>query len=871
MRIMRRLLSERKGLFATNLGLRLVKDLLPFIGPILVGIAVDLLSGTDRSFLGISLTTNDVRSIVIVAIAMGALAVLKVIFGYVHTLVAAHMGRHVVEAARRDLAEASMQMALDRRRSFNTGDLLDRSLADTKGLRTFTQNVIIRLISNTVRAIVPLTLMFSIDPVMALIVLAVIPLQSGLSGLLQRRLQRETRDARARESEHTSSVKEAIDGWNSLASVSGQDWVTKELKATASASEDAKIVKKRTTASISAVINLFTALGIASLYGIGGWRIIESGALDGTGDVAAGALTLGTLTTFIGVAKKTYAPFQAYTKIVSSYRTGLVNLERIAEVLEAPMVDQRRNGPELTVTDGEITLRDVSFSYKEGDTPTLRQLSGTIPGNSLTVITGSSGAGKTTLLRLLMGLDVPDAGAINIDGQDINIAKLSSVQQAVVLVPQEPMLFTGTLAENLLLGHPDVSTEDLLSACHRAGLLEMVRELPDGLGTALGSGRHVLSGGQLRRMAIARALLRKPAVLLLDEPTAGLDDVHSAQVLETLREIGERTTVVMVSHRRGPLEASDHHLILHDGVWTKAEAAASTAAFSLDDWLLFPGGDGEQLNGSAGTANGHTSNGVTGPANGTPGEPGSNGASNALLPHPLDDHVVGLSALGRPISINSLDHKDAKTRLMMVGGHRADTSRAQGFLPRLMAAVAAQAENTVTGAAKQADVAVATIRNLNPDSAWVSDHRTALGVNLAADHRERLSVETRVFHDALDAWATDLIIDVAQSPRELPTAADVEIRFHYVPASDGSAPGWLTRTALDVGQRLKDSRHTSHITLTPGLPESVTAVRGIPLIELTSTNDPDLTTERESLEALVEATLATYEAVAAAEQEPAGV
>ena len=295
MRIMRRILAERKGLFAGNLGLRLVKDLLPFVGPILIGIAVDLLSGTDRSPLGFKLTSNDVRSLVIVAVAMGVLAVAKTVFGYIHTIVAAHMGRHVVEAARRDLAEASMQMALDRRRRFNTGDLLDRSLADSKGLRSFTQNVIIRIISNTVRAVVPLYLMFDIDPVMALIVLAVIPLQSGFSGMLQRRLQRQTRDARSREATHTSAVKEAIDGFNSLASVSGQDWAASELQTTAAASEEAKITKKHTTASISAVINLFTALGIAACYGIGGWRIINSGVLDEGGTTASGALTLGAL------------------------------------------------------------------------------------------------------------------------------------------------------------------------------------------------------------------------------------------------------------------------------------------------------------------------------------------------------------------------------------------------------------------------------------------------------------------------------------------------------------------------------------------------------------------------------------------------
>ena len=301
MRIMARLLAERKPLFFGNLALRLIKDVLPFLGPILIGIIVDLLSGTDRSLFGIELSQNDVRSIVIVAIFMAGLAVAKTILSYANTIVSAHLGRHVVQAARRDLADASMRMALDERRRFNSGDLLDRCLADSKGLRSFTQNVIIRMISNTVRAVFPVVYMFTIDPLLAVIVLIVIPIQSSVSGLLQRRLQRQTHEARAREASHTSAVKEAIDGWNNVASVGGQDWAAQGIHRTASASEDAKLVKKHTTASISAVISICTAFGIAAVYAIGGWRIISSGVLDGT--AAEGALTLGTLTAFIGVAK----------------------------------------------------------------------------------------------------------------------------------------------------------------------------------------------------------------------------------------------------------------------------------------------------------------------------------------------------------------------------------------------------------------------------------------------------------------------------------------------------------------------------------------------------------------------------------------
>ena len=874
---MTRLLAERKGLFAGNLALRLVKDLLPFLGPILVGMVVDLLSGVagrDRNLLGIELTQNDVRSIVVIALFMGGLALAKAAVGYAHTIAAAHMGRHVVQAARRDLADAAMQMSLDERRRFNSGDLLDRCLADSKGLRGFTQNVIIRVISNTVRAVFPVVYMFMIDSLLAVVVLAVIPVQSSISAILQRRLQRQTHDARSREATHTSAVKEAIDGWNNVASVGGQEWAAKGINATAAASEDAKIVKKHTTASISTVISLCTAFGIAAVYAIGGWQIVSSGVLDGTGNVAEGALTLGTLTAFVGVAKKTYAPFQAYTKIVSSYRTGLVNLERIADVLDAPMIDPRHDGPDLTIDRGEITLENVSFTYDDGEQPTLRALTGSIPGSSLTVITGSSGAGKTTLLRLLLGLDVPDTGSVSIDGQDINEAKFSSVQAAIVLVPQEPVLFTGTLSENLLLGLEGSSTKHLLQACDRAGLLETVRKLPKGLETEVGSGKHMLSGGQLRRMAIARALLRQPAILLLDEPTTGLDVQNSMLILNTLRRISDHTTVVMVSHRSEPLKASDHHLILSDGGWMNsvdhyaavAAAAASVtriqentthAGFGMpmpvDERLAkalstvplnteLAASDGQSI--GNGNGNGATSNGTTSNLDALR----SGRRRDPLMRHEqLDFQVLALSAMGRPIMFGGVDSSVATTRLMLVSGQRSLLHPITGIASAIFARAVAD---------DSATAAIASIEDVNPDGEFSPRRSTALGVDITTDHRARSAVETRAWHTAMDEWFTDLVVDMAANPALLDDPYDVEVVVRFTPDADGQPSGETADFARRIRTHLDDSACSYRVTMAASLVGSLTEVRAIPVVELTasSPNDPTM------VQATIVAVVAIYRA-----------
>lgn len=844
--ILRRFLSERKTLFFSVLGLRLFKDLLPFQGPILAGLAVDLLSGYDRSLYGYQFAAQSVNAIVIVAGTMVALAIVKAVVGYIHTMVSAHLGRHVVEAARRELADAAMQMALDERRRFNSGDLLDRCLSDSKGLRGFTQSVVIRIISNTVRAVYPVTLMFMMDPIMSLVVLAVIPIQSGSSAVLQWRLKRQTREARSREAIHTSAVKEAIDGWSSVASVGSQDFVASELRSTASASEDARIVKKRTTASIGAVINTFTSLGIAACYAIGGWRIIQSGVLSGE-TLAEDAFKVGTLVTFIGIAKKTYAPFKAYTSIIGSYREGIVNLERIADVLDAPIQDPRSDSPKLAISSGQFHLDDVHFSYDDDDDAILRGLTGTIPGHAMTVVTGSSGAGKTTLLRLLMGLDVPKKGAVYIDGQDINEVQLKSLRQSIALVPQEPMLFSGSLAENLTLGYAGATDEAMLDACHQAGLIPMVKALPRGLDTPVGSGRHILSGGQLRRMAIARALLRQPGILLLDEPTTGLDQEHSEQVLDTLRRISADTTVIMVSHRRDPLAASDHHLILRDGSWSSSEASDDGA---LKDGIglsnLTSLGTADAPVGhrpAAATANGVRTNVTATRSNGAR----SRGERSATVGH----QVIGLSAMGRPITLNAVDDSTATSRVVIVGGHRAYSAPVDGIPLEVFSSVLGD---------QNLGIALAAIETINPDGPWSEANHSALGVDLSNDHTERLSTEVRTLQDTIREWKAEVVIDVARVSPDSPDAPDTLVRVLYPTAGKADAM-WVNTVVTEIERRLKGSRFSYLVTAVDADPGTLPNALQVPVIELSAVQSSAGPLSERSRAALLAASAAVCRAV----------
>jgi hypothetical protein len=228
--------------------------------------------------------------------------------------------------------------------------------------------------------------------------------------------------------------------------------------------------------------------------------------------------------------------------------------------------------------------------------------------------------------------------------------------------------------------------------------------------------------------------------------------------------------------------------------------------------------------------------------------------------------VLGLSAAGRSVVIDSIDTRNSRKRLMVVAGHRSNTIRPRGFLSRMLASVAAEAGVGIAECTAQSKVAVAGIKDINPDAAWNTGQRTLLGVDIVGDHADRLSVETRILHDALEAWHADLVLDVAQTANRLTTGADIEITLHFVPEPDGSVPHDIATLGIDIGRRLKESPATSHIALMPCLPTSLTAATGLPLIELTASHAGNDATSEHGLDALLEAAGAVYQSIAVAPQ-----
>jgi ATP-binding cassette, subfamily B, bacterial len=295
--------------------------------------------------------------------------------------------------------------------------------------------------------------------------------------------------------------------------------------------------------------------------------------------VTGGRMTLGRLLVVLAYLSSLYGPIRALARLARTLARGAASRERILEVLDSGEVVPEAPDPVPAAPPRRgLAVRGVWFGYTEG-VPVLRHLDLEVAAGERVCVVGPTGAGKSTLLALLLRFYDPAGGAIELDGTDLRDLELASLRRQFALVPQDPWVLDGTIADNVAFGRSPWGGsggtsrmdrglppgERLVAAGELAGLNEVVSRLPDGWGSRMGEGGVRLSGGQRRRVALARAILRDASVLLLDEPTSGLDAASERDVLDALDRAAEGRTVLSVSHRLGLAARSDRVVVLDGG------------------------------------------------------------------------------------------------------------------------------------------------------------------------------------------------------------------------------------------------------------------------------------------------------------------
>jgi ATP-binding cassette, subfamily C, bacterial LapB len=282
--------------------------------------------------------------------------------------------------------------------------------------------------------------------------------------------------------------------------------------------------------------------------------------------IASGNLTMGQLIACVILSGRTLAPLGQLTQLLGRMNQALAAYRSLAEVLAGQTEEEQRSGRlKREKLNGDIAFRHVNFTYEGQENPTLQNVGFTIQAGERVAILGRIGTGKTTILRLLAGLHKPDAGMVMVDNADVRHIRPEDLRRNMSIVFQNPVLFSGSIRDNLLMGAPDASDEDLLDAARAAGAEDFIGTLPGGFDFPLTERGRELSSGMRQSLAIARALLAKPSILLLDEPTASLD-AGSEQALVTSLDAATRgITTVFVTHRGSMLQIADRIMVVEAG------------------------------------------------------------------------------------------------------------------------------------------------------------------------------------------------------------------------------------------------------------------------------------------------------------------
>jgi ATP-binding cassette, subfamily B, bacterial len=423
---------------------------------------------------------------------------------------------------------------LQRRR---LGDLLSRLGGDVSAIETFMLSGLAAALAQSLRVVFFAGAMFILDWRLALVALAITPVFWWGARRFSAYVKRASREKRRRSGSIMAVAEQALGNATLVQANNREEAEIRRFQEESEGAFRAQMDASRLQAAFAPAVELLELVSVLLVILAGTWA------------VADGGLTIGGLLVFLTYLSSLYSPIRGLTRFAGSAYAASASAERIVELLdERPAVVDAPDAVALTSPRGVIAFQGVDFAYPGSGRKALRGVSFAVgPGETLALV-GASGAGKSTIAKLVLRFYDPSAGVIRFDGQDIRGLGLASLRGQIAIVLQETLILAGTVRENIAYGRPGATSDEVVAAARAADAHEFIRELPEGYETELGHGGRRLSGGQCQRIAIARAMVRKPSVLIMDEPTTGLDSDSGDRVMKPLRRLMSGCTTIVISH-----------------------------------------------------------------------------------------------------------------------------------------------------------------------------------------------------------------------------------------------------------------------------------------------------------------------------------
>jgi len=487
------------------------------------------------------------------ALAALTIAVVGALCSYAEKFLTTSVGQWVMHDLRRNLYSHIQRLSLAYHDHKQTGDLISRVTSDIDAIQSFIASGLLGALVDCLTLVGMVGVMFHLNWQFTLIALSVAPVLFVVVYSYTRRIKKAAREVRKKEGQIVSTIQEVLTSIRVVKAFTREEYEQHRLEEESLESVEIALRARGLKAKLSPLVEIIVAVGTAIVLWFGAKMVL------------AGTLTAGDLIVFILYLGKMYKPMQDLSKMTDSYSKAAVGYERIREVLETHNevrdLPGARPAPRFR---GAIEYQHVSFGY-DAERPTVRDVSFRIEVGQTMALVGPTGAGKTTIISLLPRFYDLSSGSIKIDGRDVRSYTQQSLRQQISFVLQETVLFHGPVWSNIAYGKPGASRDEILHAAELANAHEFIEKLPEGYNTVLGERGATLSGGQRQRIAIARAVIRNSPILILDEPSTGLDAASEQLVFEALDRLMVGKTAIVIAHRLATIRRADLILVVQDG------------------------------------------------------------------------------------------------------------------------------------------------------------------------------------------------------------------------------------------------------------------------------------------------------------------
>lgn len=531
----------------------IINKLFDIAPEILIGIAIDVVVNKEESFVASLGFETAQEQITILAVLTFFIWAGESIFEYLFQILWRNLAQRLQSDLRQDAYEHAQKLDMSFFEARSSGQLVATMNDDVNQLERFLDGGANAMIQVMVTVVAVGAVFFVLSPLIALLAFSPIPLIIWGAFYFQRKAGPLYADVREKVGDLSSRLANNLGGIATIKSFTAENREAERLKASSEAYVDANRRAIRISSAFIPVIRMAILAGFLATFTVGGMMALE------------GSLNVGAYGVLVFLTQRLLWPLTGLAEVIDLFERAMASTRRILDLLAEPVhVRDESDEPLEQPVKGEVTFEDVSFRYPSSGAG-IDDISVAVPAGNTLALVGATGSGKSTLIKLLLRFYDPTGGQIRIDGQPIQSVSLRSLREAIGLVSQDVYLFEGSIRDNLAYGHPGATEEQIIEAAKTAEAWSFIEALPDGLATAVGERGVRLSGGQRQRLSLARALLKDPPILVLDEATSAVDNETEAAIQRSLKRIGHNRTVIMIAHRLSTIVDADTIAVVAGG------------------------------------------------------------------------------------------------------------------------------------------------------------------------------------------------------------------------------------------------------------------------------------------------------------------